>query len=168
MAPALRGRTIAINSNLMIDAMLYLDAELAVDDLASLAQDWRWWRGSRRVGISGPSGDGELAVWRGDMHQVMLRLIRPGVYGDFLLSEECLPEEFAGPPLYRPRTILALHASTSPAKNAEIGLRLAIELAADCARRWPCRLTNDAIGGGRRIYTRDEIIEAERKGELLE
>ena len=31
-----------------IDALLYLDAELSVDDLASLARDWRRRRGSRR------------------------------------------------------------------------------------------------------------------------
>jgi hypothetical protein len=28
----------------------------------------------------------------------MLSLIRPGVYGDFLLTDECLPAQFAGPP----------------------------------------------------------------------
>ena len=80
-----------------INALLYLDAELTVDDLASLARDWRRWRGSRRVTVGRPANDGSLTVWRGDM-SVMLSLIRPGGYGDFLLAGECLPAEFAGPP----------------------------------------------------------------------
>lgn len=147
--------------------MLYLDAELTVDDLASLARDWRRWRGSRRVRIGDPSSDGSLTVWRGDM-SVMLSLIRPGGHGDFLLEGECLPAEFAGPPPFQPRSGLALAVSTSPMRQADLGLRLAIELAADCARRWPCRLSNEAVGDGRRIYSRDEIIEAECQGRLLE
>ena len=110
-----------------IDALLYLDAELAVDDLASLARDWRRWRGARRIRIGGPSCDGSVTVWRGDM-PVMLNLIRPGVYGDFLLTDECLPAEFAGPPPFRRRSTLVLHVSTKPVGKADLGLGLAIEL----------------------------------------
>jgi len=150
-----------------IHALLYLDAELTFDDLASLTRDWRRWRGLRRVRVGDPSSDGSLTVWRGDM-PVMLSLIRPGVHGDFLLTEECLPAEFAGPPPFRPRSGLGLGVSTLPVRKADVGLRLAIELAADCARRWPCRLWNEAVGDGRRIYTRDDIIEAEREGRLFE
>jgi hypothetical protein len=150
-----------------IDALLYLGADLTLDDLASLARDWRRWQGSRRVGVAGPSGGAKLTVWRGDM-PVMLSLIRPGAYGDFLLTDEWLPAEFAGPPQFRPGSILTLGVSTSPVRKADLGLRLAVMLAADCARRWPCRLSNDAVGDGRRIYTRDEIIEADRQGKLLE
>lgn len=69
-----------------IDALLYLDAELTVDDLASLAWDWRRWRGSRRVRVGDPSSDGSLTMWRGDM-PVLLSLIRPGIDRDFLLTE---------------------------------------------------------------------------------
>jgi len=37
----------------------------------------------------------------------------------------------------------------------------------ELARQAACRLSNEAVGDGRRIYTRDEIIEAERQGRLL-
>jgi len=97
---------------------------------------------------------------------VMLSLIRPGVFGAFLTS--AFPAEFAGPPPFRPQSLLVLHVSTEPIGKTDLGLRLAIELATDCARRWPCRLTNEADGDGRRIYTRAEIIEAERQGGLFE
>jgi hypothetical protein len=150
-----------------IDALLYLDAELTGDDLALLARDWRRWRASRRVSIGGSPGDGWLTVSRGGM-PVMLRLIRPGSYGEFLLAEECLPGELAGPPPFRPRSILALGVVASPTARAHLGLRLAIELAADCARRWPCRLVSDAAGDDRRVYTREDIIQAERQGRQLE
>jgi hypothetical protein len=98
---------------------------------------------------------------------VMLRLIRPGSYGEFLLAEECLPRELAGPPPFQPRSILALGVVASPAARAHLGLRLAIELAADCTRRWPCRLVSDAPGDDRRV-SREDIIQAERQGRQLE
>jgi hypothetical protein len=150
-----------------IDALLYLDAELTSDDLALLAREWRGWRSSRRVSTGGNPGDGSLTVSRGGM-PVMLRLIRPGSYGDFLLAQECLPRELAGPPPSWPRSILAISVVASPAARAHLGLRLAIELAAGCAHRWPCRLSNEAPGDDRRVYTREDIIQAGRQGRPLE
>ena len=100
-----------------IDALLCLDAELAADDLASLARDWRRWRGARRVGIGGPSSNASLTVWRGDM-PAMLSLIWPGVYGDFLLTDECLPAAFAGPPPFRPQKATAGSSNNHDRRNA--------------------------------------------------
>jgi hypothetical protein len=149
-----------------IDASLYLGVELTGDDLTELARRWRRWRGARRVSIGADGRDGSLTVWRGEM-PVMLTLIRPDGRAAFLLSEECLPTELAGPPPLRPHSILSLSVSTSPTSKADVGLRLAIELAADIARRWPCRLDNDGVGDGRRVYTEQEIIDADRQGEML-
>jgi hypothetical protein len=148
-----------------LGASLYLGAELTSDDLAWLLREWDRPR-PRRMTANGTPSNGLLNVWR-DGVPVIVHLIRPGVFGDFLLTND-LPEEFAVPPRFTPRSMLTFLVSTSPIDKAHVGLRLVIELAADCARRWPCRLSNDGDREGFRIYTPDEIIDAERQGKQLE
>jgi hypothetical protein len=141
-----------------IDAFLYTAEKLKPDKFAAFGQELAK---TPNVEVQYPQ-EGQITVLRDDM-PVFLKLIRPGEYGDWFLNDDTA----RGMP-FHVHSIISINVSTSPIRKADIGLRLAIEIAAQCARRWPCALDNLAVGEGHKRYTREEILQAEQQGKLLE